>query len=319
MDKKYIVTAHEYPEQLKRLIDRLKDEKSSFYIHIDLKSDLSHFTSLIKYKNVSFIEDRVDCIWGDLSQVIATINLLKVATKDMTNNSKVIFLSGQDYPIKSLEHIDYYLDSHKEYDFIDYDMSPIPKDSDIYRTRVKKYKINLSSQREDFVIVDSILSFNLSNLKNIIHLLGNNKIKLKDFFILFNIKRKSIFKEHYKGTNWFCFNLTTVEKIMKYVNQNKEKLFAYYKYTLCADEQIFHTILNEIMKKDKTIKLKPNIHFVDWSKKNVPLPVTFSKKDLDLLLNQPEHKLFARKFCLDMDSEILDLIDKNIVEQKTQY
>lgn len=312
MDKRYIITAHDYPEQLKRMIDRLSDENSTFYIHVDLKSDITQFKNIVSNTNVRFINTRVDCIWGDISQVTATLNLLEVAMKDAPKNSMIIFISGQDYPIKSPKYIDAYLESHGEYDFLDYTTTPIPKDSDIYKTRVKKYKINLSSQREDFVILDSIFSFNPGNLKTILQLLVKGKLRAKDFFMLFNPKRKSIFKEHYKGTNWFCLTRATLEKIMAYLDLHKDRLLKYYRYTLCPDEQIFHTILHEIMKEDKTIKLMDNLHFVDWERKNVPLPVTFSKEDKGLLLDQPEHKLFARKFRMDVDGEILDLIDQKV-------
>lgn len=74
VNKNYIIQAHESLNLLKRLINRLDDGFSSFFIHIDKKADIKSFTEVIKGTNIIFIDKRVDCIWGDYSQVEATCN-----------------------------------------------------------------------------------------------------------------------------------------------------------------------------------------------------------------------------------------------------
>mgnify|MGYP005990308551 CR=1 FL=1 len=306
MVKKYIISAHTYPQHLKRLIDKLNDEKSEFYIHIDLNSDIDIFKKIINIPNVEFICERINCIWGDFSQVIITINLLKRAVFNKKENSIIIFLSGQDYPIKSLEFINKYIKENNKKDFID--MYPF-RDSILYNQRVHQYKINKSEKRMDFVYLSPILSSGLNNFKLFIKLVLKRKISLKEAIGLINRKRRSIFKQHYKGANWFALRYETVNFILEYIEINKNKLFKYYKYTACADEQFFHTILKEISVSNQTLSFSDSLHFVDWNRKNVPLPVTFTVDDIDLLLSQPNEKLFARKF--DENSLVLDLIDKN--------
>lgn len=312
MIKKYIITAHTNPEQLKRLICKLNDEYSIFYIHIDLKSDISEFKKVIDFNNVIFIENRIDCIWGDFSIVVATINLLKEASKsgDSDKDSKIIVLSGQDYPIKSLSDINNYLKANKEYEFISFELDPIPNDHE----RIKKYKINVSSKRGNFMLLNSFFNSNLKDKLRRIKYLIKKIISFDDFTnMLFD--RKPLFQDNYKGSNWFCINEKTAVKILRYIDKNKTKLYNYYKYTFCADEHFFHTILKDMMKENKDIKIKPCLHFIDWNRKNIPwvlLPVTFTTIDLELLLKQPENKLFARKFDQDMDEEILNLLDENI-------
>ena len=56
LDKIYIITAHKRPEQLERLIHQLNDAYSSFYIHIDLKSDIGDFEYLNSITNVELIK-----------------------------------------------------------------------------------------------------------------------------------------------------------------------------------------------------------------------------------------------------------------------
>lgn len=79
MDFCYAVQAHKNPEQLKRLIDRLDSPNSYFYIHIDLKSDIDKFIKIIGEgrENIYFVEDRLDCIWADFSQVLVSIKLME--------------------------------------------------------------------------------------------------------------------------------------------------------------------------------------------------------------------------------------------------
>lgn len=78
MQKNYIILCHKNPLQLKRLIDKLNNSSSSFYIHIDKKVEISDFINVISnYSNVKFIENRENCIWGDISLVKATLNCIR--------------------------------------------------------------------------------------------------------------------------------------------------------------------------------------------------------------------------------------------------
>ena len=311
LTKNYIITVHKNPRQLKRLIDRLNDDNSLFFIHVDLKTDIRTFEHLQQKSNVIFIDKRIDCVWGDFSQVRATLNLIDKVLQ-YNKHGYIIFISGQDYPIKSNSEINNYLKQNSNYDFIDYELDPIDKNSNTYETRIKKYKINLSSSRGDHILLHSIFSLTKSDLKTILKVLIKRRINPLIFRPIFTLKRKSMFKYHYKGTNWWCLKTSTVEKAYKYYLSNQKYLNNYYKYTLCADEQFFQTILKELSTIDTTINILPNLHFIDWSRKNEPRPATFKITDSELLFNQPKNKLFARKFDSDVDEEILNLLDQKL-------
>ena len=100
--------------------------------------------------------------------------------------------------------------------------------------------------------------------------------------------------------------------MLVFIEKNKDELYRYYKYTICADELFFHTLLKELMKNDHSIKIKSSLHYIDWQRKNVSLPVIFKVEDFNLLQGQSINFLFARKFDTDVDESILDLIDKKI-------
>lgn len=311
MIKNYIIVAHKDEYQLLRLIKKLDDHESSFYIHIDAKSDLSKFTNIIKGKHIHFLSKRVDCIWGDFSKITATIYLIE-SVLEAKNKGITITLSGQDYPIKSNEKINSFLCQNNQYDFIDFDMDPIPENSDFYSERILKFKINYSSERGDYGVFRPIFKMNPSEIKDLCKIMLHAKNPTrKKLLLLFAPKRHTPFQFHYQGEAWWAFQFETLNKIYNYVQQHRKILFNYYKYTLCPDEQFFHTILKEIMKTDQNIHIKNSLHFIDWSIKDSPSPLTLRESDLNIILSQPENKLFARKFDTTYDEKILDLIDTN--------
>ncbi|MEN9488081.1 MAG: hypothetical protein RL494_346, partial [Bacteroidota bacterium] len=75
MHKNYIILAHKNPGQILRLIQKLNDDSSSFYIHIDINSDAKSFEAILsELPNVNFIKNRESGTWGDLGIVKATVN-----------------------------------------------------------------------------------------------------------------------------------------------------------------------------------------------------------------------------------------------------
>lgn len=320
MNKNYLISAHKNPEQLSRLISRLDDGSSRFYVHMDLKTEIQPFKNAISSHNVIFIENRIDCIWGDFSQVEVTLNLINAVIKE-NNNFYSIFISGQDYPIKSTNKINKYLEENKIYEHIDFKLydidlkgKPIPVNSDFYKYRIDCKKINLSSRKEDFLLMPSFKTlFSLDGYKIPLRLL--QFIKKGRFDLIseaIKAKPKSPFSNHYLGSQWWGFTPTTLDKMFEYITSNREMLFRYYQSMLCADELFFQTILKHLMSIDQSIKVKENLTYFDFFRGDGSSPITFEENDFEILTTQPENKLFARKFDIDIDPKILDLIDNHI-------
>ena len=146
MEKNYIILAHNNPSQLNRLVNKLSDGASYFFIHIDKKSDITAFTDLIQQEHVTFITERVSCIWGDYSIVQATINSIREVIRQ--NKAHFTFLlSGQCYPIVSNEAINHYLRENSQFDHIN--IRPIENAWAGYRERIEieKYRINFSGEK----------------------------------------------------------------------------------------------------------------------------------------------------------------------------
>ena len=118
MKKNYLILSHKNPQQVCRLINRLDDGTSEFFVHVDLKSNLEEFEILNSLKNTKIIPEREKCIWGDFSIVRATLHLLENSIKH-GNKGFTILLSGQDYPIKSNQFINSFLANHIDFNFIE--------------------------------------------------------------------------------------------------------------------------------------------------------------------------------------------------------
>lgn len=310
MTKNYIIQAHKNPLQLKRLIEKLNTSNSFFFIHIDLKSKISAFKTHINLKNVTFIEKRVNCIWADYSQVTVTLNLIEEVLKS-GNGGYVLFLSGQDYPIKSNNEIDTYLKNNSEYDFINFDSKtqPVSKRDGHFYSRLTHYKINLSDQRNDFVFVSPTHSFS-SSIFSYIKPLLKKTISLKDLKI-FSKKREASFcnNNHFRGSNWWGMRVESIKKIFDFYTQNKQALDTYYRYTFCPDEQFFQTVYQ--ITNDIT-QTKEYLHYINWNGNGKEeVPIILKTPYYDELISLPENYLFARKFDINKDSEIINLLDKH--------
>ena len=102
-----------------------------------------------------------------------------------------------------------------------------------------------------------------------------------------------------------------VNVILDYVNENWIALEKYFKYTLIPDEFFFQSIV--LKSCNNTFKIGDSLTYVNWKKAGRKLPVTFEFEDFEELNGVAENKLFARKFDIEIDSKILDLIDRNLL------
>jgi hypothetical protein len=109
----------------------------------------------------------------------------------------------------------------------------------------------------------------------------------------------------YGGNAWFAFPVETLQFICDYIKKHP-RYMRFHRYTMLPDEIFFQTLIYNYFE-----KIKEEVHCIDWSRLNEPLPVVFKKDDLEQL--QQSGKLFARKFDYDIDKEIFDLIDETLL------
>ena len=285
----YMIQAHKNFEQIKFLVESLLYKQNGIFIHIDKKND-KLYRKLKDYyinnDNVNIIDNRVSVNWSGFSQIKATINLMKAIEKEDEIYDYISFISGQDYPIKSSEYIDEYLEKNKGKNFIEYD------NIGRYEWRIKRYSIftEFPNNRKIYIRV----------LDKVLRICQNILPKRK------NLKNMDL----YIGSQWFTIDYECMKYILKFIKLNDGRYIKDFKYTACPDEHFFQTIV--MNSKYKVSVINNNLRYIDWSEGNNS-PKTLSIKDINQILKSD--KLIARKFDIDIDKEILqtltNIINKN--------
>lgn len=302
MQKNYLILAHKNPLQLSRMIERLDDGASKFFIHLDAKTPIEPFTACLKGGHIRFIEPRERCVWGDLSIVRATIHLMEAASKE---KGFFILMSGQDYPIQSQGYINAFLESNKGFDFIEIEPLEEKWKPKMVKDKLEHYHILHSEERGHSNCYAPFAHCSVfQKLRTLTHLL-KRRLSQKNFRLLCSLpKRVAPFERQYAGSQFWAFSERTFYAVLNYIREHKAALEEYYKYTSSPDEIYFHSVLMDLVAKDSTIKLKEQITYVNYFRKNNVFITEDSEK-----LTSAKGKLFARKFDTDIDIEILNKLD----------
>lgn len=316
MVKHYIIIAHRFPNHLKRMINFLNDENSYFHIHIDAKSNISEFENIVNGDNIFFIKDRVDVKWGHYSQVQATLKIIShIVDNQNFDEGRLVFLSGQDYPIKSKDYINKFFEKYKNTDFISFETTV--ESLKIIQDRKDSVALSKSSKRGDFYIQKRNFIGSMKMLKAIA--LGRINWGLLKHFRHFFFQ-PPFGMNLYHGSQWWALEYSSVKEILCFYRKHKRKLDTYFKGFLCSDETFFQTLYAYLVCNGKIKNvLKGSVTYTNWKRREGDdVPITFGKekyfeKDIEELLNVGETGLFARKF--EENSKILDFIDNEVGRQ----
>ncbi|EPL1207626.1 TPA: beta-1,6-N-acetylglucosaminyltransferase [Klebsiella pneumoniae] len=289
MRKIFCITCHKVTSPLKITVNYLSSfENNEILIHVDSKSNLDDFLFL-ESKNVTLLTERVNVSWGGVSQINATLLLLKRAID--VGFDYLFFLSGDDLPCMSDNKINLLLSRIECKNLIHYQdersnyVNPITRVKynypDYFFTKEKKLSVKL--KKKAFLM-------------------------LKFFFInksfAKSISRGVVF---YKGTNWFSFNHKTVCEVVSFVNGN-DWFLSLFERSFCGDEVFFHTLLKFIGINDiyhDPSKPSDALRYIDWNT-GPDYPRILDNNDIDKI--NKSGCIFARKFSDTADSSLLNKI-----------
>ena len=221
MRKAYIILAHKNQSQLARLIRRLDDGSSFFFIHVDLNAKIDQTQLMQEGKtHINFVPG-IKTAWGSFDLVQATLNALNQIKATPVTFNRITLLSGQDYPIKSNEAIDrFYI--HSAYTiFMDHSRLPNYKkwtDGGLYR--LNKYFWGFSWYYKYAAKTANFLSL---------------------FFRFFRRRLKRQMR-HYHGSQWWTIDHYAMHYILDFVERHPEYV-SFHRHTFAPDELFFQTIL----------------------------------------------------------------------------
>lgn len=279
---------HEYKEQQKILVRNLAKDFDVF-VHVDKRSKIK--VEDLEMKNV-FPYSKYKVYWGHYNQILATLFLFKQANEKRYD--RYIFISGTDIPLKSnLQIKKFFENNEKEYfSFAELPFSSWGGGFDrvdyFYPKNLCRGKVNIFER----------LLFKIENKVN-------NKF-LIPFMKFLGLKRRIKGIKYFGGANWMDLTGKCVSQIIEYTNTHK-KFVKKFHHTINADEIFFQTIICNFVKDIK--KENITLRYVDWSSESSS-PRTLRKEDYSKL--KSSDYLFARKFDPSIDSEIMNLLYKDI-------
>lgn len=278
----FLMQCHKNPEQINLLLEALNHPMVDVFVHVDKKSQAIK-DKITQRAGVYILPEQqcVDVQWAQYSQVEATLQLLRAAV--IGGYSHYWLISGQDYPLRPMDNILDFLEANQEANFIEC-------------SQIKPF-----NKRNDVYFPNSVIGRKLWQkvLKNLwIYGTGGwNKT-----FPIFKRKAPDDFK-YWFGSQWWCLNSTTAQWIIDYLNEHTE-YEKFFEHSLCSDECFFQTL---VMNSPFANTTKPYLHYIKWEK-GKSSPRTLTTIDYEEL--KKTEKIIARKFDIDVDTEIIERLRK---------
>ncbi len=277
---------HKNPRQINLLTKMLEHSSIDIYIHIDKKSRIENGIKLNDHIFLLPEEYRIDVEWAKISQVLATLNLLSYAK--MKNKYDFFWLmSGQDFPIKSVETIyDFFL-RNSSFDFINLfdeaNRHDKKRNEIFYPQWIIGRKLYQRVLKRIWIGITGGYNYTF-------HIFRRNRLDISFYF----------------GSQWWCLSTKVIDWMFSYLAQNSE-YYKFYKNCVCPDESFFQTLY---MNSPFATHRKNYLTFVNWKEKSKNSPEILTEEDYQMLITSPY--LMARKFDIEMDENIIFKLQNNV-------
>lgn len=246
----YCFTVYNEPELLRHTILRLQHPNARFFIHVDKRVDEGVFREVLdEFCNVKFIEERVVSMWGDISTVDAILALLKTALADGEEGYCVI-LSGQDYPIKTPQHIFQYLRESwpKEFIHASAELEWSPELKNIMDSHAKGYWISLSGKIKlviyphQYCKISGLPSLRLSQIPSIFRkLFSINTLKVIGQ-CYFKPRQIPSGINLYASETWFQITTNAARYVLDFL-ADTPAVYEFYRYFGLPEESMIQSII----------------------------------------------------------------------------
>ena len=280
MRQAYVVTAYKEPAQIERLIKRLSHESFDFYIHLDKKIDKTAFLYLGDMERVYFVRKPALVRWGAHNLTVGILNSFKEILNSGRQYDFISVLSGQDYPLKPVDQLYFFLEKNIGKNFI-YFKDP---GEEWWSHNVKR-----------------VSQYHMTNLG----FKGKHRL---GYFINSVLPRRK-FPLPYKLYGGPCATHMTLSiecawYVVSFMEKDK-RLMRFSYFTWGSDEFLIDTII--MNSKFRNNVVNDNLYYIDWSQGGNN-PKVFTMADFEAL--SKTDKFYARKFDIKVDSTILDKIDE---------
>lgn len=294
----YLILAHNNLDQLELLVKKLRTNNSDIYIHLDKK--IKNFKEI---ESVHYIKNRQNITWWWTKMLEAELIWLKEISKSMKQWDHVVILSGQCFPIKKIDYIEKTINDLKEKSCIHYLHA---QKSTL--NRICKYNffdINFHVPQKINKIFIKILSY-FKKFDTDIKLPIINAA-ISECVSLILPKRSHLTDKYdiYRGSSWMVLSYSHIKFLIDFIKSKEwQEVLKHFKYTANNDEIFFQTILVN-NKKDEIVN-NTLWYMVRCEGKASPNYLTIN----NLNSIKESDKLFARKFDIRKDREIIENLSK---------
>jgi Core-2/I-Branching enzyme len=277
----YLVSAYKLPEQLVRLVSRLSTPRCHFFIHVDRQTDDVVFhrmaEPLMAFPNVHFLE-RHASYYGGFGHVRATLKGIDALLRMNLRFDYVVLLTGQDYPIKSNDEIERFLDARHGQTFLEHVALPFDEWTEGGLDRIERWHMRVAGRYFRF---------------------PSGRWPRRRF---------PAGMKPYGGSPYWCLARESVEYIHEFVRRSPS-FVRFFKYVNVPDELFFHTILLNSPLAESIVD--DDLRYVEWRDVEVAGgPAVLGRADFEKFMGSGD--LFARKFDANVDPVVLDMIDAKI-------
>lgn len=271
----YIVLCHKRPDQVARLVSRIADVDSRVWIHIDARSDETTHALRAEFahsETVSFTK-QVRVYWSTWSMVRATLIALRAIVGGGWPFEYVFLLSGQDYPVVGSSQVRQRLEAAGGRSLIDC--------RDLEATWP--------------------LAFDRTVRRNVI-VRGRGLVRLDSL----PARQPPRGTRLYGGSSWWALSRSCVDYVLG--SRSPARAIArYMRSSECPEEAFFQTALMNSPYATSVENWCPT--YVDWRPSDLKHPATLTSEDFDSIVGSG--CLFARKFDVSVDAQILDMLDEH--------
>jgi hypothetical protein len=275
----YIIAAHTLPEQLVRLVGRLRNDDARFFIHLDSRAPRE--VAAVVDRELGDADDvemlpRQRCQWGAFSQLEVTLAGIGALLAHSERIEYGVLLTGQDYPLRSPREIEETLAAAEGASYLT--VWPA-RGRFLDRVRYRHWFGSLAGRR----------------------------VRVPHRYLPLKIPRPLPGGlEPFTGTPHWCLARAALERVGEIARERPE-LVRSFRFTAHPDESFFQTVLMA-SPLARTIE-DDDLRYIDHPGGDAS-PRVLTTGDLDAML--ASRALFARKFDTRVDSRVLDELDARI-------
>ena len=285
----FLITAHHQPALLARMLRVLEADNHYFFIHINTRSGaLSPFKEATKdIKNVTFV-DRVCLYHGHISQIWATLIMIKAAIDTGVDFSYFHNITGQDYPLRSNRIFDAFFDSNTDSYLLYEDFQNLTiKSQNHHMNRVMQFRPKFNDNK---IMKSLYYGFKIPNI------------------IRMFIKRPPVDNFSF-GSDFFSLHKNVIDYLLDY-NQKHPDFLCRFMNTSSPSEIYYHTLLKPVVERFHIHTKEPLRYFSFVPHRPVSTkyrPFNLTEEDYEYVIDS--RAFFCRKVHETESAKLLDMID----------